>query len=333
MRLSKAALRIGILLLMIAGLTAALARVGPGGIVDVTAIVKRIGYGGLLGYSAYSLATFGLMGGAWMVAAGERIRRLGSFAWARLVRESTADLLPFSQIGGIVVAARIPAERGVQLPIVYASTIVDLATELASQLVFTLFAVAGLGSGLADFGEDGSVRVALLLAAGILIALIILFLCAPRGLGFASALVRQVVPKGAVSIDRTTAALRAIYDQHRRITGTFGLNLTAWLVSAIGAVIVFHLMRVDVRFWTVIALESMIFLIRTVAFAVPGGIGVQEVGYAVIGPLVGIPLDAALALAVAKRVRDVAIGVPALVTWQALEIRSLMVAPRPRRRD
>ena len=54
-------------------------------------------------------------------------------------------------------------------------------------------------------------------------------------------------------------------------------------------------------------------------FLVPAALGVQEGGYLVVGAWLGIPAEAALALAMIRRAREVAIGVPGLLLWQASE--------------
>jgi len=71
----------------------------------------------------------------------------------------------------------------------------------------------------------------------------------------------------------------------------------------------------------VLAIESLIFTVRSVAFAVPGAIGFQEAAYVLVGPMFGLPPETALALSIAKRARDVAIGAPALLAWQVIEVR------------
>ena len=57
--------------------------------------------------------------------------------------------------------------------------------------------------------------------------------------------------------------------------------------------------------------------IRTGAFAIPGGLGVQEGGSVLVGAVLGIPAPVALALALARRVREFLLGVPGLLAWQA----------------
>jgi hypothetical protein len=58
-------------------------------------------------------------------------------------------------------------------------------------------------------------------------------------------------------------------------------------------------------------------------FPVPGALGVQEGGYVVVGSLLGIPGDAAFALSLIARVRELILGIPGLVAWQVIEARRL----------
>ncbi len=58
---------------------------------------------------------------------------------------------------------------------------------------------------------------------------------------------------------------------------------------------------------------------RSAAFIVPNALGVQEGAYAVLAPLFGVGAEFGLAVSLLKRARDIAIGVPVLLIWQAVE--------------
>jgi uncharacterized membrane protein YbhN (UPF0104 family) len=77
----------------------------------------------------------------------------------------------------------------------------------------------------------------------------------------------------------------------------------------------------------VIALESLIFALRSAAFVVPGALGLQEAGYALLGPLFGLDPATAVTLSLIKRARDISIGLPALILWQVAALRSGLRAP------
>jgi hypothetical protein len=65
--------------------------------------------------------------------------------------------------------------------------------------------------------------------------------------------------------------------------------------------------------------ESGALAIRGAAFLVPGAVGVQEGGYILIGNLLGISGDVALALSLLRRMRELALGIPGIVAWQLVE--------------
>jgi uncharacterized membrane protein YbhN (UPF0104 family) len=62
--------------------------------------------------------------------------------------------------------------------------------------------------------------------------------------------------------------------------------------------------------------EAVIQALSSGAFIVPGAIGVQEGGFLFTGALIGLSPELALALALARRARDIIVFVPALLFWQ-----------------
>ena len=66
-------------------------------------------------------------------------------------------------------------------------------------------------------------------------------------------------------------------------------------------------------------LESLIQAVRSAAFFMPGALGVQEGGLILLGAVVGLGPEVALALSLIKRIRELAVGLPALLAWQMIE--------------
>ncbi|MGA8383471.1 MAG: hypothetical protein WB710_20295, partial [Stellaceae bacterium] len=89
--------------------------------------------------------------------------------------------------------------------------------------------------------------------------------------------------------------------------------------SALEAWIVLRLAGVPFPFKTVLVIESLLYAIRSVAFAVPNAVGVQEGAYIVLGASFGLTPEIALALSLLKRARDAVLGLPALGAWQLVE--------------
>jgi len=79
---------------------------------------------------------------------------------------------------------------------------------------------------------------------------------------------------------------------------------------------------------TIMGLESLAYVVRTVTFFVPMGLGAIEGGYVLVGHFFGLTPEFALAISLIKRVRDIAIGVPALICWQMLEGKRLVLPGR-----
>lgn len=312
------------MLATIIGLGVAIWTFGATGFAEVAAIVGRIGIGGFLIFLAWSIFVFGLLGAAWLAATpGEPWRRVTLFAWARMVREGASDLLPFSQLGGIILGTRVVANAGVPTSRVYAALVVDLTTEMAGQLVFTLFGLAMMASLLAGASAASALRPMILGGTGFMIVAILAFFFAQRSaINLTERIAGHFLPGSAEVIGGIHAELTNIYSRRRRVLAAFAFNLMSWTGSAFGAWLVLRLMGVPVSVWTVLSLESLIFTLRSIAFMIPGALGVQEATYMLAGPLFGLPPDVSLALSLAKRARDVTIGLPTLLVWQLLEARA-----------
>jgi hypothetical protein len=65
-----------------------------------------------------------------------------------------------------------------------------------------------------------------------------------------------------------------------------------------------------------------------VAFLTPGALGFQEGAYVLIAPLFGLTAEATLAVSLLRRAKDLALGVPAVLAWQYLELTAKR-SPRP----
>ncbi|HYZ47879.1 MAG TPA: lysylphosphatidylglycerol synthase domain-containing protein [Sphingomonas sp.] len=316
------------MLATILGLALAAWTFGVNGWRDIVGVAARMGVAGFLLVCVYSVFTFAMLGAAWVAAASEAPARLALFTWGRLVREAASDLLPFSQIGGIVIGMRTLVARGIPPARAYASFVVDLTTEMAAQLLFTIFGLALMATILVGDGAD-LLRPAILGGTGILAAMILAIFLGQRALlAFATRLAHRFVPGSAAAMADIETELARLYGRRRSVALALLLNLAAWVQSAAGAWLILKLVEIPFSFWAALSLESLIFTLRSVAFAIPGALGVQEVAYALAGPLFGLGPEAALALALAKRARDLTVALPTLIVWQASETRAILKGAR-----
>ncbi|MGI4876311.1 MAG: lysylphosphatidylglycerol synthase domain-containing protein [Janthinobacterium lividum] len=313
-----------IFILTLVGLAGAAAIVGSIGVAPVLAAVRAIGVGGYVAYCLYTVVVLGLLGVAWRAVAPDG-GALRDYVWARTVREAATDVLPFSQIGGLIVGGRVLTARGVSGALAYASMTADLTTEMASQAVFTLFGVGLLALLLGGALDGGGVLLLALGGLGLTLVLLLAFTLGQQPmLALAARLGERLLPASVASLRGVHDTLAAIYRNRPGLLLSFAANLAAWLASGTGAWLALQLMGVDIGLVAVLAIESLIFTVRSVAFVVPGALGVQEGAYLLVAPLFGLDPQTAVALSLLKRARDLTIGVPALLVWQTLEGRRLL---------
>jgi putative membrane protein len=266
---------------------------------------------------------------AWRVLLLEPVARVHRlFVWARAVREGTGNLIGIIPGTGEVAGARELTMGGVRPGTAGAATVVDLTTEIASQIVFTIIGVAILiGSGRGGDNANWlivSIAVASLSILGFVIAqrlgLIHLVETLPERFGLTN--LWPTLPPG----ERLHDGIQDIYRAPGRFTASTALHLAAWLLTGVETLVALHLMGYPLSFAESVALESIVFALRTSAFFVPWGAGVQEGGYVLLGGLVGIPPGAALALSILKRAREIVTGAPVVIMWQWMESQRLIRA-------
>lgn len=255
---------------------------------------------------------------------------LGALAVVRWVRESVNNLLPVAQVGGELVGARLLTFKGLPARTAGSSVVVDFTMGLVAQVLFTLMGL-GLLAGTSSDPMVASVVAAALGGVGLLLAGLVGFVLAQhRGMfsvaaGLADRITRgwgwRSIGGGAARID---AAVRVLYRDRHAVLVCGAWRGATWIVGAGEIWITLYALGHPVSFAEALILESLGQAVRSAAFIVPGALGVQEGGFIVLGALLGLDAPTALAVSLAKRVRELALGVPGLLTWQAIEARRLV---------
>jgi putative membrane protein len=271
----------------------------------------------------YQLGLFVLLGAAWRalipVSCHARTR---VFIWARMVRDATTDLLPFSHLGGIVLSARTAVARGVAQPIAYASIVTDVTAEMLAQIAFTAAGIAILAMLTPHNSLTLSVAGSAVLGfAAIVLGCAAVIALQRYGRAAASKLIARFFPNAAAIAEAAAMYIEDIYRRPAGVGLSVLLHCGGWLASALSTWIALYLMGVQARVAPILALESLVCALRSMAFLVPNGLGVQEVAYATIAPLFGIGAETGLAISVLKRARDTAVGLPILLLWHWSENR------------
>jgi putative membrane protein len=254
----------------------------------------------------------------------------GTLLRIRWIRESINNLLPVGQVGGDLVCARLIHLEGVPAVSALASMVVDLTVSVLTQLVFVALGLALL---LMRSLDPAVLAVVWGVAAGmvILLALMAAFLLLQRAGMFAlitrigGALLRSEMGMRlgakAAEIDR---AIRDRYGDKRAFWTAMAWRTADWIAGAGEVWLVMYFLGKPVGIAEALILEALGTGVRSAAFLVPGAIGILEGSFVVFGSLFGISAADSLALALAKRVRELLLGLPGLVAWQFAEGRRLI---------
>ncbi len=303
-------------LLALAGLTGATLLVAYHGFSDVFRAVAIAGWG-LIVVALFHVFPMVLDTLAWRsLFSKESAPSLRVLVWVRWIREAVDGLLPVAKVGGELVGTRLLMMNQIPGTVAGASVVVDLTLSVFTQLLFTV-----IGLGLLVFTTDSS-GVVFGVFVGIVVGLmgvIGFLLLQKRGL-FTMLLGWLSLVGGAERLDR---AIKTIYHHRKRLLLCAWWQMLAWIVGAGEVWLALYFLGHPVSILEALLLESLGQAVRNAAFAIPGSLGVQEGGYMLLGGILGLTPETGLALSLAKRVRELLLGVPALVNWQLLEGRQL----------
>jgi putative membrane protein len=238
---------------------------------------------------------------------------------ARWVGESANSFLPAGPIGGPVVMSRYFAQRGMSMREAAAGVTVSTTLQALAQIVFALMGVAMLGAH-ASQGSEHAVRTPLIIAGGVLaFCLTGFYLMQRRGLfGKLLRVIKRFSGKRDWSqitsqADAIDLAIQDAYGRRGRVAASFSLSFVGWVIGTAEVYLILQLLQSPVSWGDALLLESLGQAIRAAGFAIPGSLGVQEGGFLLLAPLAGLRPETALALSLAKRAREVILGVPGLL--------------------
>ncbi len=306
------------ILAAIAGVAAMAVLVGYFGAGAVLRSLLAVGGAGFAAIIAIHLALTIAMGLAWRALLPDTPP--GVLVWARLVRDSGSEALPLSQVGGYVLGARALTLAGVPGTRAAASTIVDVTLEFVAQLAYTALGLAWLVRLQPESQAAAPVLIGLAVAAFAAVGFV---LVQRRGIGLFDRIARYLgrgwAERGAAGAAALHEALADIYRRRFGLWASFSLHLICWIASAVEVWLALQLAGEPLPFGAVLAIESLLYAIRTTAFVVPNAMGVQEGAYLLLGAGFGLTPEMSLALSLLKRGRDLAIGLPTIAVWQAIE--------------
>ena len=268
----------------------------------------------------------------------------------RFIREAVNSLLPFTQVAGDIVGARLLTFWAVPGPLAAASIIIDVLVQAATLFLFTALGLAMLIA----LGADETVvwiaatwgwRWAFVLPSALGLVWIVPWLLYYRDLAPAKKAIPmlggfyfvqresgrrlfyyvlsrlKVDAKWGVlgTVDAVYHSLSVIYARRSNIAASTQVHILGWLIGVGEVWFALAWMGHPVGIGDALVIESLTQAVRAGAFMIPSAIGAQEAGLILLCGIFGVPPDQALALSLIKRAADVIVGVPGLIALQIME--------------
>ncbi len=249
---------------------------------------------------------------------------LGYVFWVTSVREAIDRLLPVASVGGGVAGVRLMRWRGLGAAPISATIIMEIVLTLIVSYAFTALGILLLIEQQVSGGQYRRLLLAFLLSLPVPV-LTVLLLRYGAVFGRLQKFLRPLVGETALadaaqSLDQE---LRACMDRWRPLLMAGFLQFAALAAGSAEVWFALHLFGHPVGIDTALILESMTQAMRHLAFVIPAGLGVQEATLVLFGHLLGISGELALAVSMAKRMREILCGIPSLISWQWMEGRRL----------
>ncbi len=310
-------------ILFVLGLTLFIGIIIYFGIEDVFNALRLAGLLGLSLVSISHIAPLYLDSLAWklLFTRSNPPPGLGVLIKARWIGESINSLLPAVQIGGDLVRARMLASRGYPVSESGASVLVEITIALITQLFFSIFGIGGL----IYLGHKGLVKEAIIATVLLSLGALGFFLVQQKGLwtrllNLLSLLVSKEKLKGmTMDAEALDQAILELYKKRWIIIKSSFWRLVGWFSGSLEVWIALKFMGTGKGIFVAILIESLCQVIRGMVFFVPGAYGIQEGGFVLLGKILGLPPDIALGLSLAKRFRELTLGIPGLIFWQIEE--------------
>jgi putative membrane protein len=247
--------------------------------------------------------------------------------WVACVREAVSRLLPVASIGGEVVGVRLARLRIPDTTGLAASVIVEVLMTIVVIYLFCGIGVVLMAHLAAGLGQVWIV------AAGLLLSLplpVLIWWLLRHGAPFQRLewwAVRLLGPRNRIALqldgEGLDADIRHLFREPDRIAHAMALSLLSYFLGTFETWYALALLGHPVGLQAAVAIEALTQSTRHASFLVPAGLGVQEAAVVLFGHLVGVGGEVSLSLALVKRMREILIGVPALLSWQWVEGRRL----------
>jgi putative membrane protein len=316
----------GVRIALALGLAVVIALIAREGVGAIISLLSRAGWILLLLVPFQALPLLlDVLGWRALIMARSRVPALFLIA---SIRQAVNRLLPVANVGGEIVGIRLLIQQGVDRTAATASVIVEVMLTLIAQFLFVALGILCL------FARSDNPRVmhglVLGLAASLALLLLMIYILRNGRVFFRiEAMAKRLLSRwldGQRGLNQGAlldAKIRETFAAHDRLAQALCWQFAGLIVGCGETWLALRWLGSPVSFAGALVLESLAQAAKSVLFMVPAGLGVQEAGLIGVGHLFGLGADVALALSLAKRMREILFGLPALAAWQWIEGRKI----------
>jgi len=232
--------------------------------------------------------------------------------FSRLLRDAGCNLLLVMPGLGEAIGARVLVLTGARGRAAITATALDALAEAAAQLPYIALAIAVLPR------FWSMMRLPLPRGGGVILALLLLFAL----MAGAALWIRRHGNARWLRHLRVEFALlrREMRRQNRGFPAAIAFHFFGWAMGGVQLWLAARVLGFPVSPFAALAIDSVAYAARGIAFFIPAGVVLQEAGLVGAGLVFGLAAPQALALALVLRLRDVVFGV-SLLAWPVLEWR------------
>jgi putative membrane protein len=257
---------------------------------------------------------------------GKKRPTLSMFTYYMWVRTAINLLMPVARVGGEIACVRMMIAHGMRKNVAIAITVVEVTLSIAAIFLFVAIGILLFALRVSDKDIVTQLAWGFVLSTPLLGAMVLV-----QRIGFFGLLLRLFravfrdkwghLAGDAARLDR---AVTVIYRRTGRAVVCTIWQFAAWALGSVEIWMALVFLGHPLSWTEAIMIESLIQGSASIAFAVPGALGVQEAGFLVFGGMLGLPHETAAALALIRRGRDLLFFAPALVFWQLHEGKRLL---------
>ena len=271
---------------------------------------------------------------AWMVL---MTKKKLTFYWCVIITwisQTAGKFLPTGNITGEFVRIYLSVQKGMNSVNSSSIVLADLAIATFSLLliaIFSLSIVLGFNDDLTTF-EDNYKYILFSVSLMVLASFLFCFLIRKRFIKNILKITKKNFKKKGSKFKKVYFnLLKFDFEMYklsfntRVIVHSLFFRLVGWLGGAFEVYIFLKIIDIEVSLVGIVLIESFTGIVRAFAFFIPAAIGIQELAFVIMGSFLGLSNPVSLSIAIGRRIREILIGVPAILSWYFIFNRKLNI--------